>query len=714
MKKLLISTLVAGACHIGVAVAQDSDVNLASNQPLLFDVDANGEAANSVTVNDNLTDLFKEVIGDDDNNSNVVVSPKKDVVKSDVVINVKPVKKAQPSQNRPKAFVNIVGRTSVEEKAASEETPVAVPVVTINNPIKASQSFEGYNPVGFSLNPVFGLNKTQNGGLLTFNIPTDDTVVDVKQSGNRIIAEFQGYQLPSSEQRRLDVSDYGTPIEYIDIKRTSKGTRLELSMGKNSFAYLSVKKHGTFSIEVKKPAKSAVELEADERLGFNNSRIYTGAPVTFNFQDIAVRQALFLIGDFTKKNILISDSVTGNITLRLDDIPWDQALDIILKTKGLDKRENGNVIYIAPQKDLSGAELAALESAQKRRNLLPTRTEIIEINYANASEIKSLIESAGKASDKDVAREAVLSARGNITVDARTNTLIVNDIPDRIEAVRDMVRRLDKPVKQVLIDGRIATISSDFGRSLGLNWGFGFNKKIGGYTIGNAGSGEGADSIAEKGLFDAKTGAPSADLGQRLGIKLGGKGDDNSALGYGVSILGADFLVDLELAAAQAEGQGEVLASPRVIAQNNTAANIVSGDTVSLVVDKSLQTINANLSINVTPRITPEDMIDMKLTISDDKINPKGAAGGTTVTRNSVNTNVLVDNGETVVLGGIFKQNKSSGEKKVPLLGDIPVVGNLFKSKSRNLAKSETLFFVTPRILDGKLVERDKFSNLRN
>lgn len=573
-----------------------------------------------------------------------------------------------------------------------------------------------------NLNPMFRLNKTKDGGVFSFNRPSKDTTVKVKQSGNRVIAEFNGYQVPANEQRRLEVSDYGSPVEYVDITRTSKGTRFELGMGNNAFEYLASNESDTlFRIEVKKPAKTAVEREAQERMGFTEGKRYEGEPLSLNFQDIEVRAVLQIIAEFTQNNIVVSDSVTGNITLRLDNVPWDQALDIILKTKSLDKRINGNVIYVAPQQELGNAEIGALEIAKRHQELVPTISEIIEINYASVEDIKKIIESSRhRAGNDQFSQDALLSSRGSITIDPRTNNLIVNDRPDRIEAVRKMIRSLDEPVKQVLVDTRLVLTRDSYTRSLGARLGLSFINTGSNASLAGSGSGEAAAALT-KSMAEStaqRTTLTPPDLSSRLGVSLPATG---AAGRYGLAILSKDFLVDLELTALQTEGQVEVVSSPRVVTQDNMPASISSGITVPIVENKdgksSVKEVNAELKVEVTPRITPEDMVDLKLVISDNSIGdsvPVAGAQQFSIATNNLQTNVLVDNGETIVLGGVYKQEQRAGETKVPFLGDLPIVGNAFKTRTRTFDKSELLFFVTPRVIDQKLSRQDKFSNLRN
>lgn len=573
-----------------------------------------------------------------------------------------------------------------------------------------------------------GFAKTDAGnGAVTFNLPTANTVVDVRAEGQHIIADLPGYRPTKGELRRYDVRDYSVLVKAIDVRRNSGGTRIDLNMGKDAYEFITYQTGSAYTIEVISPHEDAKDL-AKEALGFGSDKAYKGQPLSLNFQDIEVRSVIQIIAEFTKTNIVVSDSVTGNITLRLDNVPWDQALDIIMKTKGLDKRESNGVLYIAPGEELTKSETAILQGLQDKRRLTPSRSEMIQVKYAKAADLATIIENSRKVTttDKDsTIDEGVLSPKGKVTVDNRTNTLIVSDIPEKIAAVRRLVDELDIPVRQVLIDSRLVLTQDNFSRDLGVRFGATFVGNVGNTLITGTGRGEGASSMATGAIDNAaSTGGRFSPIGvppltQRLGVDLAvGRGGSQ----YGIAILASDLLIDMELSALQTEGQVEIISSPRVVTTDGAVAEIASGQKVPYITrDKDgnpkIEFENAFLSLNVTPRIAPNNMVDMELDVKKDSIGDLVISGGEAshaIDSNHAKTNVLVDNGETLVLGGIYQERRVDSEDKIPLLGDLPAVGNLFKNRKRELTKSELLIFVTPRIIDKMLVEQDKFTNIRN
>ena len=589
---------------------------------------------------------------------------------------------------------------------------------------------KGVNTVG-ALSPEF--KRTSNGrAAFTFNLPSPDTVVNIRKDGNKVVADVRGITIANSEQKRLDVTDYNTPVSYAEIKKGNGGATVSLNMAGNPFEFVSYQSGSTYTIEIMKPAQSAQERKVQEMLGFGSGKHYKGEPLSLNFQDIEVRAVLQIIAEFTRNNIVVSDGVTGNITLRLDNVPWDQALDIIMKTKGLDKRQSGDVIYVATLEELRTSELTILRTLEEKKQLTPTRIDRIQIQFARATDLKKLIDEAKNNVRSTTANglsnnvDSILSEKGSVSVDERTNTLIVNDIPEKIQAVRDLVAELDKPVKQVLIDSRIVLTEDNYARDLGARFGVSFINRTSDKLITGSGTSNASTSLAVD-VVNGTRPLTIPDLSSRLGVNMpviGGTA--GTPANYGLSILSGDFLVDLELSALQTEGRVEIVSSPRVVTQDGAQAEIWSGTEVPIVTrDEStngsrsttLETVTAALRLNVTPRIAPNNMVDMELNINNDELgNNVSVAGQTSFTKNTsgVKTNVLVDNGETIVLGGVYKQRQTAKTDKVPLLGDIPVIGNAFKKNTREFKKNEMLIFVTPRIVDKQLVENDKFSSLRD
>ena len=585
---------------------------------------------------------------------------------------------------------------------------------------------KGVNTVG-ALSPEF--KKTSNGkAALTFNLPSPDTVVNIRKDGNKVVADVRGITIANSEQKRLDVTDYNTPVSYAEIKKGNGGATVSLNMAGNPFEFVSYQSGNVYTIEIMKPAQNEQERKVQELLGFGSGKHYKGEPLSLNFQDIEVRAVLQIIAEFTRNNIVVSDGVTGNITLRLDNVPWDQALDIILKTKGLDKRQSGDVIYVATLDELRNSELSVLKTLKDKADLTPTRIDRIQVQFARATDLKKLIDDA-KNNTKSSGNggisnnvDSIISERGSVSVDERTNTLIVNDIPEKIQAVRELVAELDKPVKQVLIDSRIVLTEDNYARDLGARFGVSFINRTSDKLITGSGTSNASTSLAVD-VVNGTRPLTIPDLSNRLGVNMPlVGGTSGTPASYGLSILSGDFLVDLELSALQTEGRVEIVSSPRVVTQDGAPAEVWSGTEVPIVTrddegKSTLETVTAALRLNVTPRIAPNNMVDMELNINNDELgNNVSVAGQTSFTKNTsgVKTNVLVDNGETIVLGGVYKQRQAAKTEKVPLLGDIPVIGNAFKKNTREFKKNEMLIFVTPRIVDKQLVDNDKFSSLRD
>lgn len=575
-----------------------------------------------------------------------------------------------------------------------------------------------------------GFAKTDAGnGAVTFSLKNPNAVVDVHSEGQHIIVDLPDYSPSKNELRRYDVRDYSALVKAIDVRRQGSGTRINLNMGSDGFEYITYQTGSSFTVEVFSPLTRNEDQAVQEALGFGTTKVYKGQPLSLNFQDIEVRSVIQIIAEFTKTNVIVSDSVNGNITLRLDNVPWDQALDIIMKTKGLDKRESNGVLYIAPAEELLRSETAALKGLREKRELTPSRSEMIEIRYAKAADLATIIENSRRVTGNNDNQvnldEGVLSPKGRVTTDSRTNTLIVSDIPEKIEAVRQLVNELDVPVRQVLIDARLVLTQDNFSRDLGVRFGATFVGNVGNTLIAGTGTGTGANEMITGAIGNAATSGrygpvtPPTNLGSRLGVDLAGAGGGSH---YGLAILASDLLIDLELSALQTEGRVEVISSPRVVTADGAEAEVASGTRVPYITqdeggNANVEFEDAELSLTVTPRIAPNNMVDMELDITNDSLGQLVSAGGDasySIDTNSLKTNVLVDNGETVVLGGVYKQDQRDSVSKVPLLGDLPAVGNLFRNRSRNMSKNELLIFVTPRIIDKMLAEQDKFTNLRN
>jgi type IV pilus assembly protein PilQ len=539
------------------------------------------------------------------------------------------------------------------------------------------------------------------GGRVVVNLTDPSTPVDIRQEGGRVVAVFKDTSLPAELMRRLDVMDFATPVTTVDTLRTNLDTRIVISAD-GKYEQLAYQSDNEFTIEIN-PAPETADTESSL---FSEDKEYEGQRLTLNFQDIETRAVLQLLAETSGKNIVVSDTVQGNVTLRLRNVPWDQALDIVMTTKGLDMRQNGNVIMVAPAQEIAARETADLEAQLAISELEPMYSEFLQVNYAKASDLSSLI-TGGSGSN------SMLSARGSIGVDDRTNTLLVQDTAESLQDIRRMVRTLDVPIKQVLIESRIVVVNDDFSRDLGVRLGVSaFRESNTGLTT-ISGSGEGTDGMISSyvdGQLNPGPGTPLLEypsLTNRYNVNT----PIAPAAGrFALAILENDYLVDLELSALEAEGRGEIVSTPRVITANQSEATIKQGVEIPYQQAASsgattIQFKEAVLELVVTPQITPDNNIIMDLRVSKDNVGEiisTGGLGGTvpSIDTRSVETQVLVADGQTVVLGGIYETERRETVTKVPFLGDIPFVGTLFRSKSRQDNKAELLIFVTPRILE--------------
>lgn len=549
----------------------------------------------------------------------------------------------------------------------------------------------------------------QGEAIITVGLSEPSATVQVREEGNRIVADFPGVRLPEGQERRLDVTDFATPVTLIDVINRGDGARITV-LPTGLYEYLAYQTDDAYTIEVK-PVIEEEEPDPEERE-------YTGELLSLNFQDIEVRAVLQIIADFTGLNVVVSDTVEGNLTLRLSNVPWDQALDIILRTKGLDQRQNGNVIYIAPTEELLARERLRLEGQQDVARLAPLRSEIIQVNYADATELAGVIEAsqASAAGEDGVDNGAILSSRGSVTVDGRTNTLLITDIPEKLGEVRALVARLDVPVRQVIIDSRVVIARDDYSRELGVRFGGAFVAQTSDRgLVSGSGRRTGTDAVISSAVENLRgTGQPFPvevpGLDQRLGVDFPVAGGGSFAF----AILGADYLIDLELSALQAENRGEILSNPRVITTDRSEANILQGRQIPyLTTDENGQTTvqfeEALLELTVTPQITPDGRIIMDLNIIKDDVGefvPTTLGAQPSIDRREVGTQVLVNNGETVVLGGVFESIQSAEVDKVPLFGDLPFLGRLFRTTRDTDDILELLIFVTPQIVDDGVAAR--------
>jgi type IV pilus assembly protein PilQ len=537
------------------------------------------------------------------------------------------------------------------------------------------------------------------GGRIVVSLTDPSTPVDIRQEGGRVVATFKDTSLPAELMRRLDVMDFATPVTTVDTLRTNLDTRIVISAD-GKYEQLAYQSDNEFTIEINPAPESA---DAESSL-FSETKEYEGQRLTLNFQDIETRAVLQLLAETSGKNIVVSDTVQGNVTLRLRNVPWDQALDIVMTTKGLDMRQNGNVIMVAPAEEIAARETADLEAMHAISELEPMYSEFLQVNYAKAGDLSALITGASGGN-------SMLSERGSLGVDDRTNTLLVQDTAVRIQDVRRMVRTLDVPIKQVLIESRIVVVNDDFSRDLGVRLGVSaFNETSSGLTT-ISGSGAGTNNMVSSYVENQSIpGSPLLEyptLSERYNVNVP---IADAAGRFSLAVLGSDYLVDLELTALEAEGRGEIVSTPRVITANQSEATIKQGVEIPYQQAASsgattIQFKEAVLELVVTPQITPDNNIIMDLRVSKDNVGEvisTGGLGGTvpSIDTRSVETQVLVADGQTVVLGGIYETERRETIKKVPYLGDIPGIGFFFRSKQRVDNKAELLIFVTPRILE--------------
>lgn len=527
------------------------------------------------------------------------------------------------------------------------------------------------------------------------DMSTAGAAVDVRQERDTVVVEIPGVSLPDKLHRRLDVVDFATPVSIIDSEQGRDGTTLTLTTNRD-FEHLAYQSDNQMVVEVKARETRSQQARDGEQTG------YSGEKLSLNFQNIEVRAVLQLLADFNGMNLVTSDTVTGNLTLRLKNVPWDQALDIILKTKGLAMRQNGNVMLIAPAAEIAAREKQELEAKKQLIELEPLYSEIIEINFAKAGEIAAILTTTqGDSAD---GKGGFLSERGSVVVDNRTNSLLLRDTADQLVAVQKLIEQLDIPVRQVLIESRIVVANNDFGKELGVRFGASARSRTLG--AGTSGSLEGLE--VREGNSNPNLASPVAlgtdprGLGQDLNVNLP-VANPAGSVALALAKLPLGMILELELSAMQEEGRGEVISSPRVITSNQKQATISQGTEIPFQEASSsgataVSFKEALLELDVTPQITPDDRIVMDLEVSQDTPGEIFLGVPSIDTRN-VQTQVLVDNGETVVLGGIYEQTKNYGSQRVPFFGDLPYVGALFRNTFSEDRQRELLIFVTPKIV---------------
>ncbi len=532
---------------------------------------------------------------------------------------------------------------------------------------------------------------TSGEGRITVLLSNNKAPVNMQKKGNTLVVDFIDTEVLKNLEQRLDVIDFATPVHTIDTRQRGKNTQMHISTQANS-EYLAYQSGDIFTIEIK-PMTQAQKRAAEKR-----EAKYSGDTLDLNFQNIEIRSVLDIIAEFSGLNIVASDAVKGNITLRLQSVPWDQALEIILKSHGLSMRENGNVIMVAPSSEVIALEKQELEAKQQAEEVTALQSELIQINYAKAQDMADLIK--GEES-------ALLSPRGSVSVDIRTNTLLVLDTPEKLIELKRILSQMDIPVRQVLIESRIVIANDGFSKDLGVRFGATGIRQQGGSTLMTTASGNGTDTMANSAATNLQNSSSPfpislPGLSDRLNVNLPVSAPTGN---IAFAILGSDYLLDLELSAMQAENRGEVVSSPRVITSNQREATIEQGTEIPYITPASgasnvpaVAFKKAVLSLKVTPQITPDDRVLLDITVNKDRVG-QIFQGIPSIDTKEVTTQILIENGDTVVLGGVYEQVKRTDTSQVPLLGDIPYLGALFRRTQRVDTKDELLIFVTPKIL---------------
>lgn len=581
------------------------------------------------------------------------------------------------AQNRTRVVINLSELVSYNSQIEGSDYVVTLEQgsVAASGGTKPSRTSSYSAGSGYDISGIDFRRGVNGEGRVLVNLGNPNVSVDLRQEGRTVIADFMDADIDPAFIRRLDVIDFGTPAQIVET--TTRGNAVRLAIRANdTFEYLAYQANDQYTIELKPLTQQEIEKREREQPK------YSGEKLTLQFQDMDLKAILHTLGDFAGINIVISDDVQGSMALNLVNVPWDQALDIILKSKGLGKRQEGNVMMIAPADIIAQREQQELEANKQQEELAPLRTELIQVNYAKAAEIAGILQAGLGGGSGDKKSVGILSERGSVTIDQRTNTILVQDVATKIEDVRRLVAQLDIPVRQVLIEARIVTADDGFARDLGSRFGVS--------DVMNSGEVNG----------DFNVNLPIANPAGSLGLSFARLQDG--------------IVVDMELSALESENRGEVVASPKVITANQKEAYIKAGEEIPYLQGASsgasnVQFKEAVLELKVTPQITPDGRVILDLAITQDTrgenvifTNPDGggSAGAPAINTQEIGTQVLVDNGETIVLGGIFQHRTTYDESKVPLLGDIPLLGWLFKNTQREDTKQELLIFVTPKIIE--------------
>lgn len=567
----------------------------------------------------------------------------------------------------------------VGQGAKSAATKPVAPRVATATPAPAKT----YAPAGKAIRGVDFQRGTQGEGNVVIDLSDPSIAPDIQERDGKILLGFARTQLPERLRVRLDVKDFATPVQFVNASAT--GDRAVISVEPSgAFEYSTYQTDNKLTVSIRAVTADDLQKRNAERFA------YTGEKLSLNFQDIDVRSVLQLIADFTNLNLVASDTVQGGITLRLQNVPWDQALDLVLKTKGLDKRKIGNVLLVAPADEIAARERQELESQKQIAELAPLRRELLQVNYAKAADIAKLFTSVTSA-------DAKVDERGSITVDERTNNIIAYQTQDRLDELRRIVAQLDIPVRQVMIEARIVEANVDYDKSLGVRWGGSVQNKGNWNTSGVSNGTGGSATIGTPG--GTNTNSSFVDMGTAANTS-----------GLGIAFITDNVLLDLELTAMEKTGNGEIVSQPKVVTSDKETAKILKGTEIpyqeaSSSGATSVSFKEASLSLEVTPQITPDNRIIMEVKVTKDEPDYLNKLNDVPpIKKNEVNAKVLVNDGETIVIGGVFSNTQSKVVDKVPFLGDVPYLGRLFRRDVVSEKKSELLVFLTPRIMNNQAI----------
>lgn len=672
---------------VGLKQAGNYTTAIEGNDLLLTISDPSRPVVNQVVTNDPVRDVLN---GNAAITTTAVVTP---IVESSSVA-VTPIKTKVVKTQAPKA------------QAAGTQVPADTMVVRVN-PLLSPQLAASQVSKQYSYDGLTAVNFTKGndgGGNVSIALANEAIPVDVQRQGNKLVVRLTGSTVPRNLLRRLNVNS--GLVDSIDTKNQGQNGVITINV-KEDFEYQAYQSGNQLNINIKKP-----ELLREPTL---EEKVYKGEALSMEFQDVEIRSVLDILAQFTEMNIVASDSVAGNITLRLINVPWDQALDIILKSKNLGKRENGNVILVAPSTELAEQEARELEAQQAVESYAPLRTEYIRLSYAKAADVLTLISQgsgssggSGTGNTNSVDNNTLLSNRGTVTVDERTNTLIIKDVAESIENIHKLIGKIDIPVRQVMIEARIVSATDSFSKEIGVRWGILSNGAANNRNLLVGGSNQTLWDLKD---FDVETTTvngqtvsyPKYDISRpdNLNVDLG-VANPAGRIAFGLLSM-SDVMLDLELSALQADNRGEVISTPKILTADKQTAKVSSGTQIpyqeaSASGATTTSFKEAALSLEATPNITPDGKIGLQLLITNG--TPTIINNQVAIAEDSISTNVIVEDGQTVVLGGVFKNRKSNGVDKVPFLGDLPYVGRAFRKDVRNNAKEELLIFVTPKLIN--------------